>query len=169
MRLVAIARALSSAFIDSTALGKAHEDSDCTYGCDHCRSLKLTCRNSPCWRSCERCTNFLSSLWPPLLTRSTDGHDHHVTCELIEYFTCTTGELQPVATAATMQECSCPLNTIEVKSFLASIQTTVNVLIVWQLGTRDKLQKKHRSCIELKFVPYSEVNQYPGFEKNVVS
>ena len=49
---------------------------------DHCRSLMLTCRNSPCWRSCERCNKFLSSLWTPLPTQSTE-RGPHVTCALI--------------------------------------------------------------------------------------
>ena len=37
------------------------------HGSDCSRSLTLTWTNSPCWRSCECCNNFLSSLWPPLL------------------------------------------------------------------------------------------------------
>ena len=57
--LAAIARALSSTFSAVPFLGKAHKDSDR----DHCRLLTLTCRNSPCWRCCERCNNFLSSPW----------------------------------------------------------------------------------------------------------
>ena len=49
---------------------------------DRCHSLALTCRNSPCWRICECCSKFLSSLWPPLLTWSTE-RGHHVACSLI--------------------------------------------------------------------------------------
>ena len=39
----------------------------CPHGRDRCRSLTLTCRNSPCWLSCECCNNVLSSFWSPLL------------------------------------------------------------------------------------------------------
>ena len=37
------------------------------HGRDRCRSLTLTCQNSPCWQSCKCCNNFVSSLRPPLL------------------------------------------------------------------------------------------------------
>ena len=46
------------------------------------------------------------------------------------------------------------LNTIEVMSFSASIQTTVNLPIVRQLGTRDKLQKMYDPSLKFKLVPY---------------
>jgi len=59
-------------------LGKAHEDSvHFVY-----RALMLACRNSPLWQGCERCSNVLSSFWPPWLTRtsSIEQHGHHVMC-----------------------------------------------------------------------------------------
>ena len=72
------------------------------------RSLTLTCRNSPCWQSCEHCNNFLSSLWPPLLTRSIDvdrawsSRGMCVNWNELQYLACaTTSELQLVAMAVT--------------------------------------------------------------------
>ena len=82
-----------------TVIRRPHKDSD--HSCDRCRSLTLTCQNSPCWRSCERCNNFLSSLWLPLLIWSTDWWQ----CVLVG--TCL--NYQRVATNCNgYQECSCP-------------------------------------------------------------
>ena len=58
----------------------------CLHYSDRCCTLMLTCPNSPLWQGCERCSNVLSSSWPPWLTQSwsVEQHGHHVTCALIE-------------------------------------------------------------------------------------
>ena len=97
----AIARALSPTSGGSTFLRKGTRS--------FCRSLTLTCQNSPCWRSCERCiTSFLSSRspWAPLLTqlnrstrreRSWSSRGMCVNWNVLQYL-CAIVELQPVAT-----------------------------------------------------------------------
>ena len=63
--LVAIARALHRLPVAVPFLGKAHEDSDHTAVITD-RSLTLTCRNSPCCLSCERCIGcHCSRSWLP--------------------------------------------------------------------------------------------------------
>ena len=65
---------------------------------DCCRSLTLTCRNSPCWRSCEHCIKFLSSLRTPLPTRTWSSRDMCVNWnEPMQCVACATSELQLVA------------------------------------------------------------------------
>ena len=63
-------------------LGKAHEDSDYTVVIDRCHSLTLTCQNSLCWRSCERCISFLSSPWAAIAdsVQSIDLDSRRCTC-----------------------------------------------------------------------------------------
>ena len=82
-----------------------HKDSDHTVCC---RSLTLTCQNSPCWRSCERCNNFLSSLWPPLLAidwvwlprgMCVNGNE-------LQYLACATASRNQGCNG--YQECGCP-------------------------------------------------------------
>ena len=63
--LATIAQALSLTSGGSTVLRKGTRRF-WPHGHDRCRSLMLTCQNSPCWLSCECCTNDLSSLWSPL-------------------------------------------------------------------------------------------------------
>ena len=81
-----------------------------------CRSLTLTCQNSPCWRSCERCiTSFLSSRspWAAIAdsAQSIDASAHgpHVACALIG-MCCNTYALSSSSNRLQRgyQECGCP-------------------------------------------------------------
>ena len=89
--LATIAWALSSTSGGSTALGKGTRRF-WPHGRDRCRSLTLTCRNSPCWLSCECCNNVLSSFWSPLLTIDWAWLPHGmcVNWNVLQYLACAT-------------------------------------------------------------------------------
>ena len=85
-------------------------------GRSFCRSLTLTCQNSPCWRSCERCiTSFLSSRspWAAIAdsAQSIDASAHgpQVACALIG-MCCNTYALSSSCNRLQRgyQECGCP-------------------------------------------------------------
>ena len=78
--LATAARSLSSTFVASTAL--TLPNGFWPHSRDHCRSLTLTCQNSPRWRSCEHCNKFTAIT--DSIDRSIDrAYGHHVTCVLI--------------------------------------------------------------------------------------
>ena len=73
--------------------------------CDRCSSLTLTCRISQRWRSCERCNNFLSSLWTPLIYWLS-SRGMCVNWNEQQLVACVTGSCNQLQRS--YQECSCP-------------------------------------------------------------
>ena len=98
--LTAIAWALSSTSGGSTVLRKGTRRF-WPQGRDRCHSLTLTCQNSPCWRSCERCNSFLSSPWAAIADSAQSTLTLRGMCvnwNELQYLACATVESQPVAT-----------------------------------------------------------------------
>ena len=108
----------------------------CLHHSDRCRTLMLTCPNSPLWQDCERCSNVLSSSWPPWLTQtwSVEQCGHHVTCALIEM-------ICKLATA------SWKIQTESVKVSKGSDlePTTRSVVVTWLFGKYLDINKKRLS------------------------
>ena len=97
--VVPSARSLSSTLVASTVLRKPHKDSDhtaviavirrCSYAETHCAGEAVS----------AVIIKFLSSLWTPLPTQSTE-RGPHLTCvnwNELQHVACTTMELSPVA------------------------------------------------------------------------
>ena len=102
-----------------------------------CRSLTLTCQNSPCWRSCERCiTSFLSSRspWAAIAdsAQSIDASAHAwssrgmcVNWNVLQYL-CAIVELQPVATR--LPGVRLPLESVKYKTLKCYNRTIVCII-----------------------------------------
>ena len=88
------------------------------HGRDRCRSLTLTCQNSPCRQSCEHYNSFLLSPCATIADpaqsididdRAWSSHGMCVNWNELQYLACVTSELQPVATLQRgYQECCRP-------------------------------------------------------------
>ena len=64
---------------------KAHNDSDHMHGCDRYHLLTLTCRNSPCWRSCRGCNSYQEFSCPSKIIVHWTPHQLQTTRFILHY------------------------------------------------------------------------------------